>query len=87
LGARGIQVIGMVMREAGRLLIIGTIIGTALALLAGRSAGSLLFGLSSYDPVTLAIAVSLLSCIAIAASFIPARSAARLDPLTALRHD
>jgi len=87
LGARRVQVIGMVMREAARLLIVGTIIGTAAALLAGRSASSFLFGLTSYDPATILGAIVLLATIAAAASFLPARGAAHLDPLTALRQE
>jgi ABC-type antimicrobial peptide transport system permease subunit len=87
LGARGSQVVGMVLGEAARLLTIGVIIGAALALIAGRSAGSLLFGLKPYDPVTLAGACILLSIIAAGASFLPARRAARMDPMAALRHE
>jgi predicted permease len=87
LGARRLQIIGMVMKEAARLMIVGTAIGTALALLAGRSATTFLFGLTSYDPSTIGGAILLLAAIAAAASFLPARGAARLDPLTALRQD
>jgi predicted permease len=87
LGARRVQVIGMVMKEAARLLIVGTALGTAAALLAGRSASTFLFGLTSYDPTTIAAAIALLAAIATAASFVPARAAARLDPLTALRQE
>ncbi len=85
LGARRGQVVAMVMRDAGKLLVAGVVLGTALALAAGRSAGSLLFGLSPHDPATLLGAVVLLAVIAVGASFVPARRAARLDPMTALR--
>ena len=85
LGARRGQVIGMVLRETVRLLLIGTVIGTALALAAGRGAGSLLFKLKPYDPLTLAAAGSLLALIAILASFLPARRASKVDPMDALR--
>jgi ABC-type antimicrobial peptide transport system permease subunit len=77
----------MVMLDAARLLLAGLAIGTIIALLAGRSAASLLFGIVSYDPVTLLSAIALLALSAAAASFLPARGAARLDPLTALRHE
>jgi predicted permease len=87
LGAQRAQVIAMVMREAAGLLIVGTIIGTVIALLAGRSAASLLFGVASSDPPTLLVAILLLTAIAVVASYLPARGAARLDPLTALRHE
>jgi predicted permease len=87
LGARRAQVIRMVMREATVLLAIGLPSGAVLALLGGRSAGSLLFGLNPYDPPTLIAAVLLLAAIAVAASLIPARRAALLDPVAALRDE
>ncbi|HEX3473194.1 MAG TPA: ABC transporter permease [Silvibacterium sp.] len=85
LGATRWQVIALVMRDAGIMLLAGTIIGTALALVAGRSASSMLFGLKPYDPATLAIAIGLLAVIALLASWLPARRAAKLDPMAALR--
>jgi predicted permease len=85
LGADRGRVIGMVMREAALLLAVGVGIGAVLALVAGRSASSLLFGLKPYDPVTLMSAIGLLLTISVAASFLPALRASRLDPMTALR--
>jgi predicted permease len=89
LGARPGQVIEMVVREAGRLLAVGLLVCAVLALMAGRSASSasLLFGLEPYDPPTLIVACLLLAAIAGVASFIPARRAAMLNPLVALRHE
>jgi hypothetical protein len=87
LGANSGQVIGMVMREAGVLLIAGLLIGLALSLAAGRGASSLLFGLKSYDPFTLALAIVLLVAIGAASSFLPAFRASKLDPIAALRCD
>ena len=75
----------MIVREASKLLGIGFVIGIALALFAARAAGTLLFGLRTYDPVTLVAAVVGLAIISIAASLIPANRAARLNPMTALR--
>ena len=87
LGARTGQVVAMVMREAGRLLGLGLAVGAGLVLLAGRGAVSLLFGLKPYDPVTLIGAALLLAGIAAIASFLPARRAAKLDPMSALRDE
>jgi putative ABC transport system permease protein len=87
LGAECRQVVGMVMGEAWRLLAIGVAAGTALSLVPGRWASSLLFGLKPYDPLTLAAAVALLAVIASLASFLPARRASKLDPMDALRCD
>jgi len=87
LGAERGQVVAMVMREAARLLLIGVVTGAALSLLAGRGAGSLLFGLRPYDPLTLVTAALLLALIAAVASFLPARRASKLDPMVALRDE
>jgi ABC-type antimicrobial peptide transport system permease subunit len=87
LGAARAQVIGMVMREAGQLLLVGVVIGIAISLIAGRSAGSLLFGLKAYDPITLLASGALLTVIAVLASFLPARRAAKVDPMVALRYE
>jgi predicted permease len=87
LGARRRQVIAMIMREAGWLLIAGLIGGGAISLLAAPSAATLLFGLKPHDPTTLFAAGLLLTAVAAVASFVPARSASRLDPLVALRHE
>jgi ABC-type antimicrobial peptide transport system permease subunit len=87
LGANRSQVTGMVMREAGLLLIAGVVTGTALSLAAGRSANSLLFGLTPYDPLTLATAIGTLAAICGVAAFLPARRASKLDPMAALRCD
>ena len=77
----------MVMREAGRMLAIGIVAGAALALMAGRGAGSLLFGLKPYDPLTLIAVTALLVVIAALASFVPARRATKVDPMVALRYE
>jgi ABC-type antimicrobial peptide transport system permease subunit len=87
LGAERSRVAGMIMREAGMLLLIGVPIGAALALAAGGTASAILFQLEPHDPVTLAAAIGLMAAVAAAASYIPARAAARLDPLVALREE
>jgi ABC-type antimicrobial peptide transport system permease subunit len=75
----------MVLREAAFVLVCGAGAGVALLLIAGRAARSLLFGLRPSDPLTLGAAVLLLAIVALAASYLPAQRAARLDPMTALR--
>jgi ABC-type antimicrobial peptide transport system permease subunit len=65
------------------LVTIGLIIGALVSLVAMRGAASLLFGLKSYDPVTLLIAGLLLAAIAALASFLPAHRAAKIDPMIA----
>lgn len=87
LGAARGQVVGMVMREAGLLLLPGVVVGVALSLLAGRGASSLLFGLKSYDPLTLFASAALLIVISALASFLPARRASKVDPMVALRYE
>jgi predicted permease len=87
LGAHRWQVIGLVMRDTALMLLAGAAVGLPLTLLAGRSASAMLFGLKSYDPITLGFAVALLAIIAALASWLPARSAANLDPVAALRSE
>jgi ABC-type antimicrobial peptide transport system permease subunit len=81
------RIISLVMSEAGRMLILGTFIGTLISLLATRGASSILFGLKSWDPATLAFAVASLAAVAALASFLPAFRAARVDPVDALRRE
>jgi predicted permease len=87
LGARRGQVIAMVMRHASALLLIGIVAGGAASVVIGRSAATLLFGLTPHDLPTLSAACLMLVAVAVLASYLPARSASRLDPLAALRHD
>jgi ABC-type antimicrobial peptide transport system permease subunit len=87
LGAHRWQVIALVMRDTAVMLLVGVVFGTILALLAGRSASAMLFGLRAYDPATLGFAVGLLAVIAALASWLPARNAANLDPVAALRSE
>ena len=87
LGADGARVRGLVMRQVGVMLLIGGGIGIAGALGLGRAARSMLYQLEGHDPGAMAIAVVLLACVALAAGFIPARRAALVDPMHALRYD
>jgi putative ABC transport system permease protein len=87
LGARKEQLVLMVMRQSTHMLLPGLSIGVALYLAAARAASTLLFGIKPYDLTTLVAATVLLAGIAAAASFLPARRAASVDPMIALRHD
>ncbi|HEV1287585.1 MAG TPA: ABC transporter permease [Bryobacteraceae bacterium] len=87
LGAEGGGIVRLILREALLLLGIGLVVGVALALAAARTASSMLFGLKPYDPATLAFAVAALALVAIVASYIPARRAAGVDPMVALREE
>jgi ABC-type antimicrobial peptide transport system permease subunit len=58
-----------------------------LALWAGKATASMLFGLKPYDPISIAAAIALLAAVGIAASYIPARRAAALEPMAALRDE
>ena len=87
LGAAPGRVLRMVMRDVASVTAIGLAIGAVASIRGGRFIASLLYGLSSDDAVTLAMAMALLTLAAIAAGYIPARRAARVDPMMALRED
>jgi putative ABC transport system permease protein len=87
LGAGQQNIIRLVLRETGILLLIGLAAGAALALATARTAASMLFGLKPTDAFTYLLAVVSLSGVAALASFLPARRASRLDPMVALRNE
>ena len=87
LGADRSRVIRLVLREASLLLVVGLVIGTGLALWAGRAAATLLFGLTPYDPPTMILAMAVLALVALASTYGPARRAAALEPMIALRDE
>lgn len=87
MGALPADIIGLILRQAGVTVIAGIAIGAMGALALGRLAQSQLFGVQPADPGMLAAAVGVLSVAALAASFLPAWRASRIDPLTALRHE
>jgi ABC-type antimicrobial peptide transport system permease subunit len=85
LGANRSNVVTMVMRRALVLVGIGLAIGIPVALIGGRLMKTQLYGVSTYDPVTLVGAVVVLAAAAALAGFIPARRAASIEPMNALR--
>jgi predicted permease len=87
LGARQGSVMSSVARQGGRLLAIGVVIGLGIAVFATRLLESRLFGVSRLDPLTYVSAVVALIMTGMIACALPARQAARVDPVTALRTD
>lgn len=87
LGATPGRVLWAVMGEAAPVVGIGLVVGLAMSLSMTQVTGSLLFGVTPNDPVTLARALALLAGAAFLASYLPARRAAQLDPLTVLREE
>ncbi len=87
LGAEGTDVLGMVVRSGLRVVAVGIAIGLAISLLLGRLIGTQLADVKAYDPPTLAAAAVLLALTAAIACWIPARRAARVDPMVALRYE
>ncbi|HXE52279.1 MAG TPA: FtsX-like permease family protein, partial [Tepidisphaeraceae bacterium] len=87
LGAQRYQLLLMVLRQTIRKLVAGLAIGIGGALILTRLMGSLLFGISATDPLTFFLAATLLLIAALVASFIPARRAATVNPMSALRNE
>lgn len=87
LGANRGRVTFLVLREAVLLLGTGVAAGALLSLWAGRAASTLLYGLKPYDPASIVGASLLLSVIALSASYLPARRAAAMQPMAALRDE
>ncbi len=87
LGANRNNVLALVLRAASMQVGLGLAIGIPIALLGGRLMSSQLYGVRIYDPLTIAAAVLILSTFAAIAGFIPARRAASIEPMHALRTD
>jgi putative ABC transport system permease protein len=87
LGAQQGAVIWLVLRDVVAMLTVGAVLGLAASLATGRLVASLLYGVKSYDPAPLAIAALLLGAATGIAAYLPARRAARLDPMAALREE
>ncbi len=87
LGSRRRDVITMIMRESAVLVVCGMAVGLAGALALGRLVANQLFGIEVTDPTSIGVAIMLLAIVGAMASYLPAYSGSRIDPLTALRRD
>jgi ABC-type antimicrobial peptide transport system permease subunit len=87
LGAQSGSLLGLVLRQAVALALAGAVCGAIGSLLLMRLLASQLFEIKPGDPVTLIGAAFLMMVVALAASWIPARRATKVDPMIALRHE
>jgi predicted permease len=85
LGAKAVDLRALVLKRVGVMAMIGMSIGLAAAIALGRAAEGLLFGLSGNDPIILLVAVAAISLVVLVAAYVPARRAASIDPMVALR--
>jgi ABC-type antimicrobial peptide transport system permease subunit len=86
-GATRRDIARLLLGETGVLLALGAVCGMGVAVAGGRAAAALLFRVAPHDPASLAGAVGLLAVIAAGATYLPARRATRIEPVTALRAD
>jgi predicted permease len=87
LGANALRVRGMVVRQVAVMTAIGAAVGIGAALGLGRAAQSLLFGTQGHDPAVIAAVAVALAGVALAAAYVPALRASRVDPMKALRYE
>jgi predicted permease len=87
LGATRGRVRWMVLHQVGVITVVGGAIGLASAILVGRAAQALLFGLQFHDTAVIALSIVVLGLVTFAAGFVPANRAARIDPMRALKYE
>jgi ABC-type antimicrobial peptide transport system permease subunit len=87
LGAGRANVRAMVLKQVVRMTVAGGVLGIVAAVLIGRAAGSLLFGLAGHDPFVIAGVSGALALVALTAAYVPAQRASRIAPMEALRYE
>ena len=87
IGAQKSHVLWLVLRDLVSVLLAGLLLGFPFAFGAARWLESFLFGVPPLDPLALLSSVSLIAAIALFAGYLPARRAAKIDPMRALRHE
>ena len=87
LGAQRGDILSLILTHGAKITAVGAAVGIAASLILTRRMASELFGVSSYDPVTFASVAVLLMAVGLAACWIPARRAMRVDPMVALRYE
>jgi predicted permease len=86
-GAEGSDILRLILKGAGKLAAVGVVAGLAMAFAVTRLMSGLLYGVRATDPLTFVAVTALLSLVALAAGYIPARRASKVDPMVALRSE
>ena len=87
LGARRVDVLRLILGEGLKLVLAGAALGIVLALMAARFISTMIYGISATDPMIFLSVITLLISVSLAACYVPARRAMRVDPMVALRYE
>lgn len=87
LGAQTRNVLSVIIRQGMTLTVVGCVLGMILAVALTRVVSSLLYGITATDPLTFVLSIALLGTVALASCWLPARRAAKIDPMEALRYE